>query len=132
MSRELTSVRNAFCVTDVEGSCARLRPHTCRVYVAGSSSGIGKAVALAFATQKVSGSDSSTKICVMSRSKTRLQAVVEEIEALGTQGFAVAGDLTKGTDCQRAVEDAVSVSSLQMTLQMTQCTLAVCTATTWV
>ena len=44
----------------------------------------------------------------MSRSKTRLQAVVDEIEKLGAQGFAVAGDLTKGSDCQSAVEEAVS------------------------
>ena len=44
----------------------------------------------------------------MSRSKTKLQAVVAEIEKLGAQGYAVAGDLTKGSDCQSAVEEAVS------------------------
>lgn len=73
----------------------------------GSSSGIGKAVALAFATQSSADNECQTKICVMSRSKTRLQAVVDEIEKLGAEGFAVAGDLTKGSDCQSAVEEAV-------------------------
>lgn len=80
----------------------------CDWCAAGSSSGIGKAVALAFATQASADNKSQTKICVMSRSKTRLQAVVDEIEKLGAQGFAVAGDLTKGSDCQSAVEEAVS------------------------
>lgn len=80
-----------------------------RVLVTGSSSGIGKAVALAFATQSSADNECQTKICVMSRSKTRLQAVVDEIEKLGAEGFAVAGDLTKGSDCQSAVEEAVSL-----------------------
>lgn len=44
----------------------------------------------------------------MSRSKTKLQPVVEEIEKLGALGYAVAGDLTQGPDCQMAVEQAVS------------------------
>jgi len=78
----------------------------------GSSSGIGKAVALAFATQASAGAECQSKICVMSRSKTRLQAVVDEIEKLGAEGFAVAGDLTKGSDCQSAVEEAVSGEAL--------------------
>ncbi|KAL0044428.1 hypothetical protein WJX82_006022 [Trebouxia sp. C0006] len=80
-----------------------------RILVTGSSSGIGKAVALAFATQASAGNECQTKICVMSRSKTRLQAVVDEIEKLGAEGFAVAGDLTKGSDCQSAVEEAASL-----------------------
>lgn len=50
----------------------------------------------------------------MSRSKTRLQPVVDEIEKLGAQGFAVAGDLTKGSDCQQAVKEAVSILSLRL------------------
>lgn len=75
----------------------------------GSSSGIGKAVALAFATQKSGSSKTTTKICVMSRSKTKLESVVAEIVKLGAQGYAVTGDLTKGSDCQSAVEEAVSL-----------------------
>lgn len=75
---------------------------------AGSSSGIGKAVALAFATQKAVSNKTATKICVMSRSKTKLESVVAEIVRLGAQGYAVTGDLTKGSDCQAAVELAVS------------------------
>lgn len=75
---------------------------------AGSSSGIGRAVALAFATQKAVSNKTVAKICVMSRSKTKLQAVVTEIEKLGAQGYVVTGDLTKGPDCQSAVEEAVS------------------------
>lgn len=86
----------------------------------GSSSGIGKAVALAFATQK-SGSDrETTKICVMSRSKSKLQPVVEEIEKLGAVGYAVAGDLTKGSDCQSVVQEAVS---LICCLNLASCTV---------
>ena len=50
----------------------------------------------------------------MSRSKTKLQAVVAEIEKLGVQGYAVAGDLTKGSDCQSAVEEAVSFTGSLM------------------
>lgn len=83
---------------------------------AGSSSGIGKAVALAFATQGADDSASQTKVCVMSRSKTRLQAVVDEIEKHGAKGYAVAGDLTKGEDCQHAVEEAVSMHATRRML----------------
>ena len=82
---------------------------------AGSSSGIGKAVALAFATQRAVNDKKATKICVMSRSTTKLQSVVAEIEELGAQGYAVAGDLTESSDCQEAVEEAVS-SILMLTL----------------
>ena len=82
----------------------------CRLAGAGSSSGIGKAVALAFATQNSDSCEQSTKICVMSRSQARLQKVVEDIEKLGAQGFAVAGDLTHASDCQAALEEAVSHS----------------------
>lgn len=77
---------------------------------AGSSSGIGKAVALAFATQHSVSNETATKICVMSRSKTKLESVVAEIAKLGAQGYAVTVDLTKGSDCQSAVEEAVSFS----------------------
>lgn len=89
----------------------------------GSSSGIGKAVALAFATQNKGSHKAPTKICVMSRSKTRLQSVVEEIEKLGAQGYAVAGDLTKGSDCQTIVEEAVRTDADALCRFPTHCLL---------
>ena len=58
----------------------------------------------------------------MSRSEKKLQAVVAEIEKLGAQGYAVAGDLTKGSDCQSAVEVAVSFT-LSLVLNMNNATL---------
>ena len=94
-----------------------LRIDACYLARAGSSSGIGKAVALAFATQNSDDGKEMTKICVMSRSKARLQKVVQEIETLGAQGFAVAGDLTQASDCHIAVQEAVSRVSCMLAKQ---------------
>ena len=50
-----------------------------RAIVTGASSGIGKATAIAFAK-------SGIEVALVSRSKAKLQAVADEIEALPTQG----------------------------------------------
>ena len=50
-----------------------------RAIVTGASSGIGKATAIAFAK-------SGIEVALVSRSKAKLQAVADEIEALQTQG----------------------------------------------
>ena len=76
---------------------------------AGSSSGIGKAVALAFASQVSHGKSSNTRICVTSRSSTRLQLVVNELQKLGAEASAVTGDLTVVDDCTNIVNEAVRV-----------------------
>lgn len=74
----------------------------------GSSSGIGKAVALAFASQTPGNSSAPARICITSRSTSRLKPVVTLIQSQGAEAFCVAGDLTKPDDCRRIVEYAVT------------------------
>lgn len=64
----------------------------------------------------------------MSRSKSRLQSVVDEIEHRGATGHAVAGDLTNGDDCQRAVEEAVRNHLASMWFTSRACTAVLNTA----
>ena len=67
--------------------------------VTGASSGIGRAVALELARQ---GSD-----CVLlARREERLGELVTAIESLGRRALAVAGDVTRDGDLERAVERA--------------------------
>ena len=73
----------------------------------GSSSGIGKAVALAFASQNLGNSSAPARICITSRSTTRLKPVVSLIQSQGAEAFSVAGDLTKPDDCRKIVAHAV-------------------------
>ena len=74
---------------------------------AGSSSGTGKAVALAFASQLSNRKSSKSYICVTSRLSSRLQLVVNELQQLGAEAFAVTGDLTVVEDCTNIVNEAV-------------------------
>ena len=71
---------------------------------AGATGGIGKAIALAFATQ------GQLDICLWSRSRDKLEAVARQVEQLGSRPHIVTGDLTKGEDCRRGVAEAVSLA----------------------
>ena len=70
----------------------------------GATGGIGKAIALAFATQ------GRLDICLWSRSRDKLEAVARQVEQLGSRPHIVTGDLTKAEDCRRGVAEAVSLA----------------------
>ena len=67
--------------------------------ITGASSGIGRATALLFAAQ-------GAAVVVNARGAGGLQAVVEEIEAVGGRAFAVAGDVVDEATHARLVEAA--------------------------
>lgn len=81
---------------------ARHAPHA-KAYHVGATGGIGKAIALAFATQ------GPLDICLWSRSRDKLEAVGRQVEQHGSRPHIVTGDLTKGEDCRRGVAEAVSL-----------------------
>eukprot|EP00891_Asterochloris_glomerata_P000575 jgi/Astpho2/575/Aster-04429 len=76
---------------------ARHAPHA-KAYHVGATGGIGKAIALAFATQ------GPLDICLWSRSRDKLEAVGRQVEQHGSRPHIVTGDLTKGEDCRRGVK----------------------------
>jgi NAD(P)-dependent dehydrogenase (short-subunit alcohol dehydrogenase family) len=69
--------------------------------ITGAGSGIGKAIALAFAAE-------GAKVAVMGRRAEKLQEVVGEITKHGGQALAVAGDVAKAADAERAVRETVA------------------------
>ena len=75
--------------------------------LAGASSGMGKAIALAFAQQ-----GSKVHICIWSRSRSKLEQVAQEIQALGANAHIMTGDLTDPADCKRCVGEAVSLPAV--------------------
>lgn len=68
--------------------------------VTGASSGIGRASALALATQ-------GAKVVVAARRIDRLQTLVEEIKNHGKDALAVQTDVLKKSDIDNAVASAV-------------------------
>jgi 3-oxoacyl-[acyl-carrier protein] reductase len=68
--------------------------------VTGAGRGIGRAVALALAR-------AGAGVTVVSRTATELDTLVGEIEALGGQGLAFAGDVRDASVCEAAVATAV-------------------------
>lgn len=68
-----------------------------RVLVTGGSSGIGRAVALAF-------SDQGATVTILSRNKSKLDAVLAK---MSKKGFAVAANLMDPEQCVSAVKQAV-------------------------
>jgi NAD(P)-dependent dehydrogenase (short-subunit alcohol dehydrogenase family) len=69
--------------------------------ITGAGSGIGKAIALAFAAE-------GAKLALMGRRLDKLQEVVGEIKSRGGEAVAVAGDVAKAGDAERAVRETVA------------------------
>ncbi|MFL6370440.1 MAG: SDR family NAD(P)-dependent oxidoreductase, partial [Nitrososphaeraceae archaeon] len=70
--------------------------------VTGSSKGIGKAIAFAFAKSK----EYST-VVINSRKAKEAQQVSKEIERLGCNSIAIEADVSKESDCIRLIEETV-------------------------
>jgi glucose 1-dehydrogenase len=68
--------------------------------VTGSSKGIGKAIALAFAK-----SGEYSGIAVNSRRLEEVEKVSEEIKSLGCGSIAVEADMSKDSDCTRLIQE---------------------------
>jgi NAD(P)-dependent dehydrogenase (short-subunit alcohol dehydrogenase family) len=68
--------------------------------VTGGGSGIGKAVALAFAAE-------GAKVAVMGRRLEKLQEVTAEVRKRGGKAVEVVGDVAKAADAERAVRETV-------------------------
>jgi 3-oxoacyl-[acyl-carrier protein] reductase len=71
-----------------------------RAIITGASRGIGRACALGLAKEGV-------EVCIVSRTKTDLEQVVSEIEAIGVCGYAVTEDLATAEGCRQVVQEAV-------------------------
>jgi NAD(P)-dependent dehydrogenase (short-subunit alcohol dehydrogenase family) len=68
--------------------------------ITGAGSGIGKAIALAFAAE-------GAKVAVMGRRVEKLREVVDEIGKRGGEAVAIAGDVAQAADAARAVRETV-------------------------
>lgn len=68
--------------------------------VTGASQGLGKALALAFARE-------GAHVVVNARSEETIRPVAMEIEETGAEVLAVAGDVSKGADVERMVQETV-------------------------
>jgi len=64
--------------------------------ITGGGTGIGRAIALAFARE-------GAKVAVAGRRQEKLQETVREMEKLGSEGLAIACDVAKAKDAERAV-----------------------------
>lgn len=67
--------------------------------VTGGGTGIGKAIALAFARE-------GAKVAVAGRRKEKLQETVHEMGKAGGSGLAIACDVSNARDAERAVQEA--------------------------
>jgi 3-oxoacyl-[acyl-carrier protein] reductase len=72
-----------------------------RAFVSGSSSGIGKGIALELAA---AGCD----VVVHGRDRARTEETAREVEKLGVKGFVTVGDLTKDADAGKVCDAALS------------------------
>jgi len=70
------------------------------VFITGASSGIGAALAHAFGSE-------GAAIVALARRAERLQSLIEDLEKKGVQALAVAGDVTREGELERAVQGAL-------------------------
>jgi NAD(P)-dependent dehydrogenase (short-subunit alcohol dehydrogenase family) len=68
--------------------------------VTGASSGIGQAIALAFAAEGV-------KVAIVGRDTERLQQTVADIQKLGAESIAIQADLTQLDEVKRVVAETI-------------------------
>ncbi len=73
------------------------------VVVTGSSRGIGKEIALAFAKEGAS-------VVVSGRSADSLEKVTKEIDNLGTKSLKVVADVSKVDEAKNLIEKSVEAS----------------------
>ena len=71
-----------------------------RTIVTGGSRGIGRCCALALARE-------GARVCITARNQGLLDAVIDEINSAGGEGYAVAVDLTRLESCQKVVSETV-------------------------
>ena len=71
------------------------------VIVTGASSGLGEAAAVKFAQEGAS-------VVVAARREDKGQAVVQKIEALGSEGLFIKTDVTKSADVKRLVDGTIA------------------------
>ncbi|CAN0345197.1 unnamed protein product [Ectocarpus sp. 12 AP-2014] len=70
------------------------------LWVTGASSGIGKAIAIAFAKE-------GSKLEVVARREAKLDEVAEEIKSAGGDVAVVVGGLSKEANCKKMVHTAI-------------------------
>jgi NAD(P)-dependent dehydrogenase (short-subunit alcohol dehydrogenase family) len=66
--------------------------------ITGGGTGIGRAIALAFARE-------GAKVAVSGRREEKLEETLKEVGAAGSEGLAVVADVSKAQDAQRAVQE---------------------------
>jgi 3-oxoacyl-[acyl-carrier protein] reductase len=71
------------------------------VLVTGGSSGIGRAIALAFSAEGAS-------VAICARRTSPMESTLREIRALGGDAEAISADLFNAEDCTRVIEETVS------------------------
>jgi NADP-dependent 3-hydroxy acid dehydrogenase YdfG len=71
------------------------------IVITGASEGIGRALSLAFATQK-------PKLVLAARNETRLNELEAEIESMGARALVVTTDITDQDACRKLIEATIS------------------------
>lgn len=77
------------------------------VIVTGGGSGIGRATALAFASE-------GARVAVADLSQAKADAVAAEATAAGGRAIPVAGDVSRAADCERLVAEAETLGPLEV------------------
>ena len=70
--------------------------------ITGGGTGIGRAIALAFARE-------GAKVAVAGRRREKLDETLQQLEKQGAAGLAIACDVAKGKDAERAVRETAKI-----------------------